>query len=451
MISSLPLRTTVGITEPEAPVEVRDAARGLRYRDFLTVAAGDRRRGPVPRQLDLHPRAGRPRAAHPELPVLEPVDGARTRPTPRSAWSTSASRATSCGTWPTTTWWRWPAARSRSCTWPSAEQGQVRLRRARAQGLSDLRRRVRRARRRRSAAGSRAIDNLIQVGRNGLHRYNNSDHSMLTAMRAVDNILLGHPPRHLGGQRRERVPRGARRARAALQGARPRRRRWSSRSRRSGRRGDGPLRPVLLAVVVAARRWRRYRRGVGRRVGAGGVPPHDRRLRPLGASRRRSRRRPRIHRTRSRRASRSRRLADPDDDHAAPVVPTDRRPSGSSGLSGSTAIGIAVGAFVGARRDRVLHLARRPPARAGPSARRGGGGWAGGRQRLQAAPEAAQAQPGGAPPAQARSGSVARRDPRGSRLDRAEVRPSPESVPGPAAAGARPCARCTRSWSAISA
>jgi protoporphyrinogen oxidase len=35
------------------------------------------------------------------------------------------------------------------------------------------------------------IPNLIQVGRNGLHRYNNSDHSMLTAMRAVDNILLG--------------------------------------------------------------------------------------------------------------------------------------------------------------------------------------------------------------------------------------------------------------------
>jgi hypothetical protein len=35
------------------------------------------------------------------------------------------------------------------------------------------------------------IGNLQQVGRNGLHRYNNSDHSMLTAMRAVDNILLG--------------------------------------------------------------------------------------------------------------------------------------------------------------------------------------------------------------------------------------------------------------------
>jgi protoporphyrinogen oxidase len=35
------------------------------------------------------------------------------------------------------------------------------------------------------------IENLQQVGRNGLHRYNNSDHSMLTAMRAVDNILTG--------------------------------------------------------------------------------------------------------------------------------------------------------------------------------------------------------------------------------------------------------------------
>jgi protoporphyrinogen oxidase len=35
------------------------------------------------------------------------------------------------------------------------------------------------------------IGNLIQVGRNGLHRYNNSDHSMLTAMRAVENITTG--------------------------------------------------------------------------------------------------------------------------------------------------------------------------------------------------------------------------------------------------------------------
>jgi len=33
--------------------------------------------------------------------------------------------------------------------------------------------------------------NLFLVGRNGMHRYNNQDHSMLTAMLSVDNILAG--------------------------------------------------------------------------------------------------------------------------------------------------------------------------------------------------------------------------------------------------------------------
>ena len=32
------------------------------------------------------------------------------------------------------------------------------------------------------------FDNLFLIGRNGMHKYNNQDHSMLTAMVAVDNI-----------------------------------------------------------------------------------------------------------------------------------------------------------------------------------------------------------------------------------------------------------------------
>jgi protoporphyrinogen oxidase len=36
-----------------------------------------------------------------------------------------------------------------------------------------------------------AISNLFLVGRNGMHKYNNQDHSMLTAMTAVDNIIAG--------------------------------------------------------------------------------------------------------------------------------------------------------------------------------------------------------------------------------------------------------------------
>ncbi len=35
------------------------------------------------------------------------------------------------------------------------------------------------------------IENLYCIGRNGQHRYNNMDHSMLTAMRAVDALLYG--------------------------------------------------------------------------------------------------------------------------------------------------------------------------------------------------------------------------------------------------------------------
>lgn len=38
---------------------------------------------------------------------------------------------------------------------------------------------------------SDSLENLFLVGRNGMHRYNNADHSMLTAMAAVDNIIQG--------------------------------------------------------------------------------------------------------------------------------------------------------------------------------------------------------------------------------------------------------------------
>jgi protoporphyrinogen oxidase len=39
------------------------------------------------------------------------------------------------------------------------------------------------------------LGNLWLVGRNGMHRYNNQDHSMLTAMTAVDNIVAGRNER----------------------------------------------------------------------------------------------------------------------------------------------------------------------------------------------------------------------------------------------------------------
>lgn len=33
------------------------------------------------------------------------------------------------------------------------------------------------------------LENLFLIGRNGMHKYNNQDHSMLTAITAVNNII----------------------------------------------------------------------------------------------------------------------------------------------------------------------------------------------------------------------------------------------------------------------
>ena len=67
------------------------------------------------------------------------------------------------------------------------------LRRADAEGVSDLRRGLQGERRRRSRRGSREhTPNVYPVGRNGMHRYNNQDHSMFTAMLSVENIFGAH-------------------------------------------------------------------------------------------------------------------------------------------------------------------------------------------------------------------------------------------------------------------
>lgn len=41
------------------------------------------------------------------------------------------------------------------------------------------------------------IENMFLLGRNGMHRYNNQDHSMLTAMMAVDHLIAGNTAKHL--------------------------------------------------------------------------------------------------------------------------------------------------------------------------------------------------------------------------------------------------------------
>ncbi len=189
VISSLPLRNTVGMSEPRPAPEVMAAAKGLRYRDFLTVAV-------VLNGEDLFPDNW--------IYIHDP--------------NVNVGRIQNFRSWS-------PAMvpdPSKACVgleffcfagdklWESDDDDLVRLGMreleqlglARADQLefgfvervpkaypmydADYSERVHAIR-----SWLDGLDNFIQVGRNGLHRYNNSDHSSLTAMRAVDNLVKG--------------------------------------------------------------------------------------------------------------------------------------------------------------------------------------------------------------------------------------------------------------------
>jgi protoporphyrinogen oxidase len=189
VISSLPLRTTVGIAEPEPPIEVRDAARGLRYRDFLTVLL-------VIEDEDMFPdnwiyihdpavRVGRIQNFRSWSPWMVPND-------------TDASIGMEYFCFEGDDLWSMPD--DQLVALAKREIQQLGLARADRVKLGFVVRVHKAYPMYDSAYADRVasirgwleqIPNLIQVGRNGLHRYNNSDHSMLTAMRAVDNILRG--------------------------------------------------------------------------------------------------------------------------------------------------------------------------------------------------------------------------------------------------------------------
>src|SRR5579859_3784156 len=189
VISSLPLRTTVGIADPEAPVDVRDAALGLRYRDFLTVLL-------VIEDEDMFPdnwiyihdptvQVGRIQNFRSWSPWMVPNE-------------TDASIGMEYFCFEGDELWNMDD--DDLVAMATGEIQQLGLARAekvkmgfvvrvhKAYPMYDAEYAERVATIRGWLDG---IPNLQQVGRNGLHRYNNSDHSMLTAMRAVENILEG--------------------------------------------------------------------------------------------------------------------------------------------------------------------------------------------------------------------------------------------------------------------
>jgi protoporphyrinogen oxidase len=189
VISSLPLREVVMMAHPKAPQKVIDAAQGLRYRDFLTVAL-------VVDGEDLFPdnwiyihepgvRVGRIQNYRSWSPWMVPD--------PDKAcvgleyfcfagddlWSMDDDALVALASD--------ELERLGLAAKSKVERGfAIRVPKAYPIYDADYAARVEVIR-----EWLDGIENLQQVGRNGLHRYNNSDHSMLTAMRAVDNLIDG--------------------------------------------------------------------------------------------------------------------------------------------------------------------------------------------------------------------------------------------------------------------
>jgi protoporphyrinogen oxidase len=189
VISSLELRATVGLTEPEAPAEVQEAARGLRYRDFITVAL-------VLEGEDLFPdnwiyihepdvQVGRIQNFRSWSPWMVPDETKACIGMEYFAfagdelWTMDDDKLVELATKELT---QIGLAKPGQVAWGYA----VRVPKAYPMYDTNYAERVAKIR-----EWLEGIPNLQQVGRNGLHRYNNSDHSMLTAMRAVDNITKG--------------------------------------------------------------------------------------------------------------------------------------------------------------------------------------------------------------------------------------------------------------------
>ncbi|MGH2947691.1 MAG: NAD(P)/FAD-dependent oxidoreductase [Solirubrobacteraceae bacterium] len=189
VISSLPLRATVGLSGAAANGAVQAAAQGLRYRDFLTVAL-------VIDGEDLFPdnwiyihdpsvRVGRIQNFRSWSPWMVPDQSKASVGLEYfcfkgdDLWEMDDDALVELA--------KDELARLGLAEREKVERGFVtRVPLAYPMYDADYAERVDSIK-----AWLDGIGNLQQVGRNGLHRYNNSDHSMLTAIRAVENIVDG--------------------------------------------------------------------------------------------------------------------------------------------------------------------------------------------------------------------------------------------------------------------
>ncbi len=186
-ISSMPLRDLVRALDPAPPAEVLAAASRLRYRDYLTVVLVVKRPEVFPDNwIYIHSpdvKMGRIQNYKNWSPAMVP-DASRT------------SLGLEYFLWDSDEEWDWPDERlielgRRECARlgliaaDEVEDGTVvRMPKAYPVYDQDYQRTVDTLR-----AYMGLFENLQTVGRNGQHRYNNQDHSMLTAVYAARNTV----------------------------------------------------------------------------------------------------------------------------------------------------------------------------------------------------------------------------------------------------------------------
>ena len=185
-ISTMPLRELIQALDPLPPEEVQRAASHLRYRDFLTVVLIVNRASVFPDNwIYIHSpevKMGRIQNYKNWSPQMVP-DASRT------------SLGLEYFLWEKDEEWQWSDERLielgiKECAHlglldPSEVEDGTVVRMKKAYPIYDQHYQASLATLRRYLE---TFSNLQTVGRNGLHRYNNQDHSMLTAIYAAHNI-----------------------------------------------------------------------------------------------------------------------------------------------------------------------------------------------------------------------------------------------------------------------
>lgn len=197
--STMPIKHLAGMMTPHPPARVVEVAEGLHYRDFLTV-------GLLLKKLHVQEKGKAPQSDVPDNWIYIQEGGVRVgRVQLFNNWSPYMVKDRKNTTWIGLEYF----VNEGGDLWVMEDQALIQLGISEMVKIGMIRAEdvldgcvLRMPKAYPAYIGSytqlnvvrefvEGIPNLYLVGRNGMHRYNNQDHSMLTSMLAVDNIIAG--------------------------------------------------------------------------------------------------------------------------------------------------------------------------------------------------------------------------------------------------------------------